>query len=95
MKLLVILFSLTALTWAQDQPHCRCGGFITESEEEVEVFNLPTFQVENCEAEQGCRELCRMIVVLYSKLCDGPWEMGEESSNEELCCKGGQYVTCM
>ncbi|KAG7159197.1 hypothetical protein Hamer_G016587, partial [Homarus americanus] len=44
---------------AQETPECDCGAFITEAHDEIEVFAMDAFEVENCEDETDCHDKCR------------------------------------
>ncbi|XP_069957524.1 uncharacterized protein [Cherax quadricarinatus] len=58
MKFLLILLPFLALTWAQDEPACFCGGFVNEFDGEIDVLPFPPETVEDCEATEECAAYC-------------------------------------
>merc|ERR1712212_943439 len=69
MKFLVVLLSLAALTWAQeDRKLCHCGAFVTMQHSEYEVHRLPAIEVESCEEEKECVMLWRLTDMATSLL---------------------------
>ncbi|XP_068234034.1 uncharacterized protein [Palaemon carinicauda] len=58
MKLAIVLLALAAVGSAEDS-FCRCGAFITYSDDQAMVYLAPELPIDSCEDDaQLCRDSC-------------------------------------
>ena len=52
----------------QGPRECQCGAFVTLNGSEQEVLPFPPIDLEDCEDERRCSNLCEAEVMLYNFL---------------------------
>ena len=50
----------------QQEFECRCGAFVNTMEGEQEVLPFPPIEIQNCDEEKRCSDLCEAEVIFYN-----------------------------
>ncbi|KAG7161611.1 uncharacterized protein LOC121874829 [Homarus americanus] len=85
MKCFLVLLSLCALAWGQEEHLCGCGAFANTPEGEIMIDELPPIEIANCEEGNRCQLVCSEEWLKYTNDGDLNLLVGNITLGQEMC----------